>query len=160
MTRLHHPPSWDSSSNQSYIPISHEGNVVGFCQPDYANRIVETLNEEDRLRKALHLACQDLISRGVMASSVEALVHDYLHKSGRPRKGTALIALMLKERQAELDITDAEFAKFCDSYKLSRHELQAIYNGTEIESSQLLPLSRILGMTVDEVIEAWKGREL
>jgi hypothetical protein len=93
------------------------------------------------------------------SDSVDELVQKYLNKVSRPIRGTALIALLLKERQAELDLNAEEFAKFCDSYRLSRKELRNLYNGAEIESSQLSPLSRILGKTIDEVINTWKGDE-
>jgi hypothetical protein len=149
---------WECSTQSAYVPLSFEGEVVGFCRPDCATEIAKTLNETEMLQKALQLACYDLVARsGGSTESVAELVKTYLSKVERPLQGSALVALLLKERQIDLDLTDDEFAKFCDSYRLSRTELQGIYRGEEVESHQLIPLSRILGKTVDEVIEAWKG---
>jgi hypothetical protein len=149
---------WECSTQSAYMPLSFEGEVVGFCRPDCATEITRSLNEAEMLQKALQLACYDLVARsGGSSESVGELMQRYLTKAERPLKGSALIAVLLKDRQIDLDLTDDEFAKFCDSYRLSRVELQEIYHGEEIESHQLIPLSRILGKTVDEVIEAWKG---
>ncbi|MGI0484398.1 hypothetical protein ACN4EK_03110 [Pantanalinema rosaneae CENA516] len=157
---MNQPLPWETYPKKVYIPISYEGKVVGFCQPDVADRIVATLNEEEQFRKALKLACYDLVARsGGGSANVEELVQRYLAKAGRPKRGTAMVALLLKDRQDELDLSDEEFAKFCDTFKLSRPELNNIYAGGEIESQQLTPLSRILGMSVDELIAAWQGKE-
>ena len=120
--------------------------------------MVQQLNEVEKLEKALQLACYDLVARmGSSSDSVSDLVQHYLSRVSRPVRGTQLIALLLKERQKDLDLNQDEFAKFCDSYRLSRTELKGIYSGQEVESHQLIPLSRILGISVDEVINAWKG---
>jgi hypothetical protein len=154
------PFSWHCDSQETYVPISHEGSVVGLCKPNYAKHMVNQLNELERLQKALHHACYDLVARtGSSAESVGDVVQRYLDRANRPVKGTAIVALMLKERQQNLDLNDEEFAKFCDSYRLSIPELRAIYLGEEIESYQLAPLARILGTSIDELIEAWKGRD-
>lgn len=152
------PSTWQIESQENYVPLSHEGTIVGFCKPRYAKYMVNQLNEAERLQKALKLACYDLVARsGSATESVNELVRSYLDKVNRPLKGTALIAFWLKERQQELDLTNEEFAKFCDSYRLSREELRGIYQGEDVESHQLSPLSRILGKSVDEIIEGWKG---
>lgn len=159
MARINQPLPWETNPNKTYVPISYEGKVVGFCQPNVANRVVETLNEDEQFRKALRLACYDLVARsGGGAAQIEELVQRYLAKAGRPKRGAAVVALLLKDRQDELDLSDEEFAKFCDTFKLSRPELTNIYTGGEIESHQLSPLSRILGMSVDELIAAWQGK--
>jgi len=133
---------------------------AGFCTSEQAATIAKSLNETETLRKALHLACYDLVARmGGSSDSVADLVQQYLAKAERPLQGSALIAVLLRERQINLDLTEEKFAKFCDSYRLSPLELHGIYQGIEVESEQLIPLSRILGKTVDEVIEAWKGDE-
>ncbi|MCU0548763.1 MAG: hypothetical protein MUC48_05390 [Leptolyngbya sp. Prado105] len=151
---------WECSTQSAYVPLAFEGEVVGFCRPDCAMEIARSLNEAELLQKALQLVCYDLVARsGGSSESVDELVKRYLAKAERPLQGAALVAVLLKERQIDLDLTDDEFAKFCDSYRLSRVELKAIYRGEEVESHQLIPLSRILGKTVDEVIEAWKGDE-
>ncbi|MGV0024262.1 hypothetical protein [Phormidesmis priestleyi] len=153
-------PSWQFDAQETYVPISYEGTIVGFCHSSAAKQTIATLNNAERLQKALTLACYDLIARqGSTTDSVDELVQQYLNQVSRPQRGTALIALLLRERQAELDLNAEEFAKFCDSYRLSREELRNLYNGAEIESSQLSPLSRILGHTIDEVIDAWRGDE-
>lgn len=151
---------WESNAQAAYVPVLHEGTVVGFCQPDYAPKIVRHLNEVEQLKKALHLACYELTARmGRSSESVNDLVESFLVKVSRPVRGVALIALLLRERQVELDLNDDEFAKFCDSYRLSHEELIAIYNEEEVDRHQLIPLSRILGRSVDEVINAWQGDE-
>jgi hypothetical protein len=151
---------WECSTKSAYIPLSHEGTIVGFCDPKSARAIAKLLNETEMLQKALQLACYDLVARmGGSPESVAELVQQYQSKAERPLRGSGLIALLLHDRQIDLDLTEDEFAKFCDSYRLSRAELRGIYQGEEVESHQLIPLSRILGQTVDEVIEAWKGAD-
>jgi hypothetical protein len=151
---------WKFDSGEAYVPVSCKGTVVGFCKPDHARTIVNALNNEEILQKALHLACYDLVARlGDSSGSIEDLMQGYVDKARRPVTGTAAIALLLQERQADLDLTDEEFAKFCDTFRLSRSELQNIYAGEEIQNNQLNPLARILGMTVDEVISVWQEEE-
>jgi hypothetical protein len=151
---------WNFNPGESYVPVSYEGTVIGFCQSAHAREIVETLNNEKILRKALHLACYDLMARsGGSSSGIEDLMQHYVDRVKRPVTGTAAIALLLQGRQADLDLTDEEFARFCDTFRLSRGELRSIYAGEEIESNQLNPLARILGMTVDEVIAVWQEEE-
>lgn len=153
-------PLWASNDHEALIPLTYEDKVVGFCQPVYAHQIVQHLNQEEQLYKALELACYDLTARsGGSAMSVDDLVQQYLAKAVRPISGTAVVASLLRQRQDDLDLTDEEFAKFCNTFRLSRAELQTIYRGEDIENNQLNPLARILGMTVDELIDAWKGKE-
>lgn len=156
--RFDRPQSWTSNINEQYLPIAHLGEVVGFCKSNYAARLLETLNDDETLRKALQLACYDLVARsGGSSSQVNDLVQQYLIKAARPKQGVGAIALLLHERQEELDLTDDEFAKFCDTFRLSRQELAAIYGGQEVDSKHLTPLSRILGITVDELLAVWQG---
>ena len=151
---------WECSTKASYVPLSHEGTIVGFCNPDYARTIAQSLNEKELLEKALYQACYDLIARtGGSSDAVVEMVQRYRSKVERPLQGSALIGVLLRERQIDLDLTEEEFIKFCDSYRLSRGELREIYRGEEVESHQLIPIARILGKTVDEVMEAWKGDE-
>jgi hypothetical protein len=150
--------SWKVNSQDSYVPMLYEGIVVGFCKSAYANRITDTLNEEEKLLKALQMACYDLVAKaGGSTGSVDDLVRQYLSKAERPKRGIGAIALLLKERQTELDLPDEGFARFCDSFRLSPEELRTIYAGEEIESTQLAPLSRILGMSMDDLIAVWQG---
>jgi hypothetical protein len=152
------PHAWQLDASETYVPIIHDGAVVGFCKPDYAAQITAAMNQDERLRQALYLACYDLVSRaGGHNSQIDGLVQKYLAKTEPPKRGTALIAVLLKHRQAELDLNDDEFVRFCDSYWLSQAELKNIWAGKDIEQKQLSALARILGQSVDEVIEAWKG---
>ncbi|MFH7025122.1 MAG: hypothetical protein ACHBN1_06910 [Heteroscytonema crispum UTEX LB 1556] len=52
---------------------------------------------------------------------------------------------------------DREFTKFCDTYKLSPAELNNVYAGEPVEDSLLVPLSRILGITKEKLIEVRDG---
>lgn len=152
------PQPWQYFSAETYVSVTYEDEVIGFCKTDFAARIVETLNEDERLRKALRLACYDLVGRtGGGAAEVDALVQKYLNKASDPRTGVAAIAALLHYRQQELDINDKEFARFCESYRLPQHKLEAIYNGEEIDSAWLTPLSRILGQSVDDLIDVLDG---
>lgn len=160
MAKTPQPSSWAFNDQESLQPLTYEGKVIGFCQPAYARHIVKQLTEGEQLYKALELACYDLTARsGGSAMGIKELVQQYIAKAVRPTSGTALVALLLKQRQEDLDLNDEEFAKFCDTFRLSRVELQAIYQNEDIEHNQLNPLARILGLTVDELIDAWKGRE-
>ena len=157
MDRFHKHLSWELQSNEAYVPILYEGEVVGFCRPEVAQQIVDSFNEEETYRRALQMACHDLIARSGSARNPKELMQRYLAKAERPKSGTGAIAVSLKERQRELDLTNEEFARFCDTFRLSREELKNIYAGELIEGNQLSPLSRILGLTMDELIQLWKG---
>lgn len=150
---------WQSDVNRPFIPITQEGEIVGFGQPELVNRVVAILNDDENVRKALQLACYDLISRsGGSTNQVEQLMQEYLAKAARPKSGARAIALLLQERQDQLDVSDEEFTKFCDSYRLSRQELQRIYAGEEVEVNQLTSLSRILGISVDDLLSVLEGK--
>ncbi|MBW4521539.1 MAG: hypothetical protein KME16_17815 [Scytolyngbya sp. HA4215-MV1] len=159
MVSINQPPAWHFDSQEVYVPLSFEGEVVGFCKLNHASRIVEILNEEDRCQKALRLACYDLAARSGGSDGVDVLIEKYLAKTERPKRGTGVVALLLKERQTDLDLNDDEFAKFCDTYRVSRNELSRIYSGEEIGSGQLNCLARILGISVDELISIWQGAD-
>ncbi len=158
MVKINQPQSWTSDPHDLYVPIAHEGETIGFCKPLHAARILDTLNDDDKLRKALQMVCSDLVAQtGGDPRTVNELIQQYLAKAARPKQGIAAIALLLKERQDELDVTDEEFARFCDTFRLSPSELQCIYDGQEIEARQLNSLSRILGLTMEELMMVWKG---
>lgn len=159
MVKINQPLPWAMNPNGAYVPVSYEGRMVGLCRPDFAKRIIDTLNDDERLRKALEMACSDLLEKTGGSSSVDELMQHYLVKAERPKSGVGAIALLLQERQEELDLTDEEFAKFCDTFRLSRHELHEIYAGVDLDSSQLPPLSRILGLTTDELLHVWRGSD-
>lgn len=159
MAKMQPPLSWATNESDSLIAMTHEGKVIGFCQPAYARHVAKQLNEVELLSKALELACYDLSARAGSTVNLNEMVQHYLAKAARPKSGTAMIALLLQHRQEDLDLTDAEFAKFCDTFRLSHAELQAIYSGEDIEHTQLSPLARILGLSMNELIEVWQGGE-
>ena len=159
MASINQPPAWSTNSNLVLCPVFYEGKVVGYCRPEFAQRIVETLNEDEKLRKALKMACFDLLNEaGGDPSQVHRLMHKYIERSQRPKHGPGAIAALLRDRQEELDVSDSEFAFFCDSYRLPRQELLAIYNGKEVTNHQLGPLSRILGITPEEIVAIRDGK--
>jgi hypothetical protein len=146
------PLPWQFDPYDPYFPITYEGVGVGFCTLEFATKIVEVLNQEGKLQQALELACLDLIRQsGGNPNQVEALMKKYLERTERPKYGTGAIAFLLRDRQEELDISDSAFARFCDSYKLSRAELKDIYEGKDVSNNQLVVLSRILGKSVEEL---------
>ena len=150
--------TWQFDPYDPYFPILYEGVEVGFCTLEFSARIVEVLNEEGKLRKALELACLDLLRQsGADPNQVEELMKKYLVRTERPKYGTGAIAFLLRDRQEELDISDKEFARFCDSYKLSHEELKGIYEGKQITNSQLVILSRILGKSIEELAKVRDG---
>lgn len=150
---------------RSYISISYEDIEVGFCTPEFAAKIVETFNEYERLQeenetlnKALQMACFDLTKQaGESANQVNKRIKKYLDNAKKPEHGTRAIAYMLRERQRALDISTREFVRFCYSYKLTPKELKDIFDGKDISDRQLRPLSRILGKSVEELVEIRDG---
>jgi len=152
------PEPWKYYSSEVYVSLTYEDEVVGFCKPDFAARIVEALNDDEKLRRALWMACSDLARlNGGASIPADALVDRYLVRTAEPVSGTAAIAVLLRQRQIELDISDKEFARFCDSYRLSQDQLQTIFSGEEIDSDMLPPLSRILGRSVDDLMLVLEG---
>lgn len=150
---------------RSYIAISYEDMEVGFCTPEFADRIVETFNEYERLHeenetlnKALQMACRDLMKQtGGNAYQLQKRMKHYIETAKRPEHGTRAIAYLLRERQRELDLGNKEFVHFCNSYKLSPRELKEIFSGKDISDNQLKVLSRILGKSVEELTEVRDG---
>lgn len=158
MPLTNQPLTWEYYPEDPYVPITHEDRVVGFCRPEFAARIVEVMNEQEKLSKAIRMACLDMLKRtGGDTSRVDELVGKYVAMAERPKYGTRAIAALLRERQKELDVSDQEFAKFCDSYRLSVQELKNIYGGEEIYDSMLGPLSRILGVSPEELMAVRDG---
>lgn len=158
MPLINQSSTWEYYPEDPYVPITHEDTVVGFCRPEFAVRIVEVMNDEEKLRKALRIVCLDLLRRtGGDISRVDELVARYIERAERPKYGTRAIAALLRDRQQELDVSDQEFAKFCDSYRLSVRELRNIFAGEEIYDSMLGPLSRILGTTPEELMAVRDG---
>lgn len=150
---------------RSYIAISYDDIEVGFCTPEFADRIVETFNEYERLHednetlnKALQMACRDLVKQsGGNAYHVTRRIKQYIEKAKRPEHGTRAIAFLLRERQRELDLSNREFVRFCYSYKLAPQELKDIFSGKDITDNQLKVLSRILGKSAEDLTEVRDG---
>ncbi|MBH8576478.1 hypothetical protein I8752_26510 [Nostocaceae cyanobacterium CENA369] len=160
MSLRNEPLSWQLESNVAYVPIYHKGNLVGFFKQEYASGIIKFLNEDEILKKALKKACTDLlIKTGNDPSKVNYLIQKYIQISERPKYGTRAIALLLNERQKELDLSNQEFIKFCDTFKLSPTELNNIYAGETVDDSLLMPLVRILGITKERLLEVRDGSE-
>jgi hypothetical protein len=104
------------------------------------------------------MACFDLLKKSdVDTSKVNELVKKYIKNSERPKYGTRAIALLLRERQQELDLGNQEFVKFCDSFKVSPVELNNIYAGETIDDNLLAPLSRILGKSKNDLQQVRDG---
>ncbi len=156
------PPSqplpWQFNQTKSLVPVTYNGGVVGFCYAEYAEKIVGILNEEDKLRKALRVACLDVIKRtGGDPKQIEQVMKKYLAMGQRPKYGSFAIAYLLRDRQEELDVSDKEFARFCDSYRLSLPDLRNIYQGKPIDDILIDPIARILGKPASEVLEVRDG---
>lgn len=160
MSLRNEPLDWHFESNEPYIPIYHKGDLVGFFKPEYAGEIIKFLNEEEVLKKALKMACTDLIKKlGGDNRKVYYLMEKYIKTSERPKHGTRAIAVLLQDRQKELDLSNQEFTKFCDTFKLSPTELNNIYAGEAFDDSLLAPLSRILGMAKEQLLKVRDGFE-
>ncbi|MEH2061756.1 MAG: hypothetical protein V7K50_05685 [Nostoc sp.] len=161
MSLRNEPLDWHFESNEPYIPVYHKGDLVGFFKPEYASEIIKFLNEEEVLKKALKMACTDLIKKlGGDTRKVYYVMEKYIKTSERPKHGIRAIAVLLQDRQKELDLSNQEFAKFCDTFKLSPTELNNIYAGEAFDDSLLAPLSRILGMAKERLLEVRDGCEL
>lgn len=154
MVLPHEPLPWQCNTDMTLVPLTFDGETVGFLKPEYALRLVDLLNDEKRYRRALRLACEELVRRSNgRLGTTELLFNEYLERAKTPRIGTPAIAMLLRHRQEELGVTDKEFIQFCDSYRLSPDALQAIYDGdTLIENTMFAPLARILGLPLEDVI--------
>jgi hypothetical protein len=153
------PLPWQRNTNETYVPLTFEGEVVGFCKPEYAAQLCDVMNDEKKLRRALQLICADMVKRSQgRLGSAEELIDEYIARASIPRSGARAIALLLKNRQEELGVTDKEFMTFCDSYRLSPDKLKDIYSGNaKIESTLYAPIARILGLSVEEVVQIIQG---
>ena len=158
------PLEWQINVHDFYVPLTYKGKSVGLIDPQYAKGIINILNGEESVKKALRLACEDLlIEEGGDPQDIKelkALMREYITRTRKPRSGTPAIAALLKERQKELDISQLEFVRFCDSYKLSPDDLKSIYNGEPIESRLFPPLCRILGKETEDLIAIIEGQDL
>ncbi|KYC42531.1 hypothetical protein WA1_21465 [Scytonema hofmannii PCC 7110] len=154
------PLDWQLNASEIYLPFHYKGSLVGFLKQEFADEVLKVLNEDEVLKKALKIACAELIKQsGGELSQVKDLMKKYIKISERPKHGTRAIAILLGERQQELDLNNQEFAKFCDTFKLSPVELNNIYAGEPLDDSLLAPLSRILGISKTELCEIRDGCE-
>jgi hypothetical protein len=160
MPLRNYPSDWELGNNESYMPVYYKGAVAGFFKKEYSETVIKNLNSDDLLTKALNKACTDLIRQtGGDISRVNDLMKKYLKICDVPKFGSLAIAALLRERQEELDLGEKEFSKFCDTFKLSPVELNNIYAGENIDDSLIAPLSRILGVSKDELLKVRDGRE-
>ncbi|MBD2167044.1 hypothetical protein H6G04_21880 [Calothrix membranacea FACHB-236] len=160
MSLPNEPSAWQVESSDVFVPIYYKGNLAGFFKQEYADEIIKFLNQDEVLKKALKLACTDLVkATGGDSKQVKDKIKKYIKISERPKYGTRAIALLLSERQKALDLSSQEFAKFCDTFKVSPSELNNIYAGDAIDDNLLAPLSRILGISKEQLQEVRDGAE-
>ncbi len=147
------PSTWELGATQPHVPLFYEGELVGFFEPEYAEEVVDALNDRDRLQKALHLACLDLLKKvGAPPDRANELFNRYLMRAQRPKYGPRAIAAMLVDRQKALRVNPQEFMKFCNTYKISPLQLEDIYAGKSIDDSLIGPIARVLGIPEAEVL--------
>lgn len=157
------PLDWQINVQDFYVPLIYKGKSIGLVDPQYAKGLVNILNGEESIKKALQLACEDLLDElggnPQDLKELKTMMREYIARTRKPRSGTPAIAALLKERQKELDISQLEFVRFCDSYKLSPDDLKSIYNSDPIESRLLPPLCRILGKDTEELLAILEGED-
>ncbi|KAF3885633.1 MULTISPECIES: hypothetical protein [Nostocales] len=154
------PLDWQLDASETYLPFHYKGSLAGLLKQEFADEVLKVLNEDEILKKALKIACAELIKQsGGELSQVKDLMKKYIKMSERPKHGTRAIATLLGERQLELDLNNQEFVKFCDTFKLSPVELNSIYAGEPVDDSLLAPLSRILGISKTELCTIRDGCE-
>jgi hypothetical protein len=160
MQLRHQANYWQLQTQESYTPVYYKGTLAGFFKKEFANEITNLLNEDEVLKKALTIACSDLLkTSGGDKTQIKTMIQKYLKMSERPKYGTRAIAALLRQRQKELNLNTQDFSKFCDTFKLSAVELNNIYAGGAVEDSLLAPLSRILGISKAELLEIRDGSE-
>ncbi|GAB1543532.1 hypothetical protein NUACC21_62070 [Scytonema sp. NUACC21] len=158
MSLYKEPSDWQLNPNETYQAIHYKGSLAGFLKQEFADEVLKFLNEDEVIKKAFKIACIDLIKQsGGELSQVKDLMKKYIFMCERPKYGTRAIATLLRERQQELDLNNQEFAKFCDTFKLSPVDLNGIYAGEAVDNSLLAPLSRILGISKTELCEVRDG---
>ncbi|WP_017660916.1 hypothetical protein [Baaleninema simplex] len=158
MAPLNEPLPWEIDASKPLVPVFCEGDCVGYCEPEYANEILEVMNEQEKLLKALRMACGDLVrKRKGDPEEVEELVQKYIQRAERPKSGPRAIALLLAERQKQLGVSPQEFLKFCDTYRVSSQDIKNMCAGREVPTDLIAPLARILGTTVEQVQDILDG---
>lgn len=150
-------PDWEINGKEPFVPITYKGELVGFLHPRYAVRIIKLLNDDIHIKKALFNACRDILGDEFSTQEVRDLMKHYLLSAERPKYGVGAIAILLQERQKELDLSASEFIKFCDSYKLDEGHLREILDSQRVDDRWIPALSRILGKSTDELINIRDG---
>lgn len=157
MSEIEEELSWERGMG-FFIPINYEGELIGLCKPEYAEEIVDSMNEQEKLRKALRFACLDLLRHlGGPKDRADDMIRKYLSLAERPKYGPRAIAVLLRERQEQLKVSGPEFIKFCDIHKVSPENLKDIYAGKSIPPNLVGPISRILGKTPVDVKKILEG---
>ncbi|TAF52204.1 MAG: hypothetical protein EAZ61_08760 [Oscillatoriales cyanobacterium] len=152
MKPIDEPLPWRVSTNASYVPLEYEGQVIGYCELDYADELATTMNEQATLHKALRMACRDLLKRmNKDVNRASELADRYVKQAKRPTSGPRALAFMLAERQRELGLSPQEFFKFCDTFKISEQDIAHMADGHAVASHNIAPISRVLGITPTEV---------
>lgn len=152
MNPIDEPLPWRVNTNASYVPLEYEGQTIGYCDPDYADELAHTMNEQITLNKALRMACRDLLKRmNKNTSRASELADRYIKQAKRPISGPRALAFMLAERQRELGLSPQEFFKFCDTFKISEQDIAEMADGKAVAPHNVAPISRVLGITPTDV---------
>jgi hypothetical protein len=152
MNPIDEPLPWRVNAKASYVPLEYEGETVGYCDPDYADELAITMNEQITFKKALRMACRDLLKRmNKDTKRAPELADRYIQQAKRPTSGPRALAFLLAERQRELGLSPQEFLKFCDTFKISERDITELAEGKTIAPRNIAPISRVLGITPMEV---------
>ncbi|MGD1904256.1 MAG: hypothetical protein ACFB9N_18680 [Geitlerinemataceae cyanobacterium] len=152
MNPIDEPLPWRVNKGAAYAPLEYEGKTIGYCEPDYADEIATVMNDRITLEKALRMACRDLLKRmNKDTSRASDLAQRYLQQAKRPTSGPRALAYMLAERQRELGLSQVEFFKFCDTFKISGKDIADMADGKAVPARNIAPISRVLGVAPTEV---------
>jgi len=152
MNSIDEPLPWRVNPSAAYAPLEYEGETIGYCEPEYAEEIAAAMNDRITLEKALRMACRDLLKRMKKDTSrTSELANRYLQQAKRPTSGPRALAYMLAERQRELGLSQAEFFKFCDTFKISGRDIADMADGKDVPTRNIAPISRVLGIAPTEV---------
>lgn len=156
----HHPneKAWEIHQDEQFTAVFHHQKLVGLITPSYAEKLIKLLNTEESAANALRLACEELLPVNQRSpENIRVLMGEFIKKTRRPKAGPLAVAMLLQERQKSLDLTNQEFLRFCDSYKLPPAQLKSIYTGKEVPFDWLPALARILGISSDAVMNVITG---
>lgn len=156
-----------TNPSDAYVPLVFDGETIGLCKPEAASRLAEITNREATvaaanaiLLKAFQFACRDWLKKTKSdPAKAGTLMQKYVAAVVRPEVGPRAIAYLLRDRQTALGMGDREFVQFCDSYRLAPAELRDVYEGRDIDDEQLKSVSRIVGISLADLIEVRDGGE-